>query len=388
MGRLCLPAWHYFVLSFLGQTPALLLLLAASGIWLSMRRGATRRFGAVTLLWLVVPFAECVVKQKIGFGRYVIQAYPALILFAAVGLCAAGAWVAARVPVARFRSLAFFAPAALVVAYTGAALVRYEPFPLDYWNEAVGGARGVAEKQLFEVPWWGEGDGTAARYINATAPSGVRVRLLLWPAHEVPRLRDDLTVVEDGPAEIVAVSHIQYFAKAPAGCVIEHSITADGAPLVDVYRCAPSASAPGNKTEAGLAAMRRPGGADEALADFQEALKADPGDVAAQFGMAWALQAQGHLLRAAPLYDAAADAADRRSNFEIEYYARFNLGTLYEQEGDHASAATAFRAAIAAADKDPAHLGQTSATAWHDLGLALTAMGDPAGAAAAFARER
>jgi 4-amino-4-deoxy-L-arabinose transferase-like glycosyltransferase len=378
MGKLCLPAWHYFPLSFLAETPALLVALALAGVALALSsaraRAGGRGFAFVTLLWLLAPFGQCMSHLRIGLGRYVITSWPALLLLAAVALDAAGTWLARRTR----RPVTQLLPGTLAVLYAGIALVRVEPFPLDYFDEVVGGPRGVAASRLFEVPWWGEGGGAAVRWVNANAPQGARVRLMLWPPTEAERVRDDLVLVGEGEhADLVVVSHLQYFAKPPDGCAdVAHQVTVAGQPIIEVFRCADAGSDVSAIVGRGFAAMGRPGGADVALAAFTEALQKHPGDAGATFGMAWALQAKGDLARAEPLYVAAENAATRAGNDEIAYYAAFNRGTLYEERGEHARAVEAFRAAVATAERDPQKLGAQLPAARHDLSLALAALGD------------
>ncbi|MGO8994439.1 MAG: ArnT family glycosyltransferase [Polyangiaceae bacterium] len=144
MGKLCLPAWHYFLVAFLAETPALLLAAGAAGIALALRPGLGRAWGIVTLLWLVVPFAQSFNTLRIGAGRYVIQAWPALLLFAAIALVALGDFLASLafdLPKSG-RALLRASPAVLAIAYTFVALARVEPYPLDYFDEIVGGPSG------------------------------------------------------------------------------------------------------------------------------------------------------------------------------------------------------------------------------------------------------
>jgi hypothetical protein len=175
----------------------------------------------------------------------VIQAWPALLIFAAIALVALGEMVAnlAIVRSAWARRALEACPAILAVIYTWSALAHIEPYPLDYFDELVGGPAGVAAKRTFEIPWWGEGNRAAVQALNEKAPPGARVFLALWPKHVVARLRDDLVIAADRTsADYVLVSHLQYFERPPpasANCTLESSVQAEGAPLVDTYRCFP-----------------------------------------------------------------------------------------------------------------------------------------------------
>ena len=206
--------------------------------------------------------------------------------------------------------------------------------------------------------------------------------LALWPRHVVIRLRDDLVPVTDPTmADYVLVSHLQYFSTGPAGCTIESRVTVAGAPLVDTYHCARV-----SPTEQGFAAMNRPDGADDAVKLFQQALALDPHDHAATFGMGWAAQVKGDLPRAEALYVEAANGAARSNDPETEYFARFDLGTLYVARGENDKAADAFRAAIVVTDRAPERFADRTWRAWSSLGRALAAVGRVADARAAFER--
>jgi tetratricopeptide (TPR) repeat protein len=269
------------------------------------------------------------------------------------------------------------------VAYTGVALARVEPYPLDYFNELVGGPSGVAARKMFEIPWWGEGNLAAIRALNRVATHGARVHLALWPPHALLRLRDDLVAVDDpATADYVLVSHLQYFARPPAACVEIGSVAVEGAPLVDSYHCTPV-----SPTQLGFAAMTR-GAPDEALPRFRDALARDPRDPAALFGMGWASQVKGNLAEATSFYAEAAPRAAETGDLDTEYFARFDLGTLYAQQGKHDDAASSFRATLAVVDRAPDRFADRAWSPWLNLGLALSATGQVDDARAALERAR
>jgi predicted negative regulator of RcsB-dependent stress response len=319
---------------------------------------------------------------RIGAGRYVIYAWPALLLFAAIALVALGSFLADLVFAVhpRVRTALRAAPAVLAVGYTAFALMRVEPYPLDYFDELVGGPAGVAASKLFEVPWWGEGNLAAVRALDTNAPQGARVHLNLWPKHVLEHLRDDLVLVEDPAlADYDLVSHLQYFATPAPGCTLESSVQVAGAPLVDTYRC-PRA----NPTQLGFASMHDPSKVDEAILHFQDALKLDPHDPGAVFGLGWAAQTKGDVGRAESLYQQAAAGAARANDADTEYFARFNLGTLYLQRGSSDKAADALRGALVAADRAPERFADAIWQVWANLGAALAASGHASEARAAF----
>ncbi len=390
LGKLSIPGWHYFAYAFLAQTPALLLAAALAGLALAYASSARRPGGLVgvaSLAWLVFPFFQSVSTVRVGLARYVIQAWPPLLLFAALALVALGDVVAdlaltfafARRGWARFALRA--APAALAVAYTGSALAKIEPYPLDYFGEHVGGTAGVAARRTFEVPCWGEGNLAAVNALNETAPLGARVFLALWPKHVIARLRDDLVVVSERTgADYVLVSHLQYFEQAPPGCVVASTVRAGGAPLVDTYRCQVA-----SPSQLGFAAMGR-NATDEAAAHFREARRRDPGDPAGIFGLGWVAQVKGDLPLAEALYLEAAPRAAALGDTETEYYARFDLGTAYAQEAKNEQAIDAFRATLALIERKPDRLADKTWNVLLNLGRALALGGYEPEARAALDR--
>ncbi len=384
LGKLTTPAWHYFAFGFVAETPALLLVAAVVGMVIALGTRAKRSPALVTLAWLVFPIAQSLSIVRISAGRYVVQAWHALLLFAAIALLALGDFLAGQV-FARsawvVRSARAAPPAVLAVVYTWFALARIEPYPLDYFDELVGGASGVAAKRMFEVPWWGEGNLAAVRALDESAPKGARVFLALGPKHVVARLRDDLVpVVDRASADYVLVSHLQYFEQPPSGCALESTVRADGAPLVDTYHCTPVSPA-----ELGFAAMTR-NAPDEAVGHFREALQRDPRDPAAIFGMGWAAQAKGDLHQAETLYVQATQRAAVTGDAETEYFARFDLGTLYAQQSRNDQAVDAFRAALVVIDRAPDRFADRTWSVWLNLGRALAATGREAEAREALVR--
>ena len=383
LGKLTTPAWHYFAYGFGAETPALLLVAAVAGGVIAFAARGSRSSALVCLMWLVFPFAQSLSAIRISAGRYVAQAWPALLLFAAIALVALGE-LAANLAFARrtwARRVLRASPGILAIAYTWAALFHIEPYPLDYYNELVGGASGVAAKRTFEVPWWGEGNLAAVRALDETAPQGARVFLALWPKHVIARLRDDLVTVSDrASADYVLVSHLQYFEQPPSGCTLESSVQAAGAPLVDTYHCFRTSPA-----SLGFAAMGR-NAIDEAVGDFRAALQRDPRDPEGLFGMGWAAQMKGDFKQAEVLYVQAASRAAETSDAETEYFARFDLGTTYAQESKNDQAVDSFRAALAVVDRAPDRFATRAWSVWLNLGRALAATGREADARTALER--
>jgi hypothetical protein len=156
----------------------------------------------------------------------------------------AAAWLGTRLRARGLSSDRVFALLAVVLlAYLGITAARIHPYYLDYYGEHVGGPAGVAEHRLFEVGWWGEGIADAVDYVNEHAAAGARVhKRCVAPSH-LTWLRADLWPHE--AYRIERADWMMVYAPAssdcplPSGAVLAHEVSAQGAPLVRVYRVAP-----------------------------------------------------------------------------------------------------------------------------------------------------
>ena len=126
----------------------------------------------------------------------------------------------------------------------------------------------------------------------------------------------------------------------------------------------------GSPTALGLAQMNRiaadPTALPEAMRLFEEALKRDPGDASAAFGLGWALQMKGEVDRSVSQYRRAIWLTSDKGPRDIEYFAHYNLGIVYGQKGLREAALGEFSLAAAA---DP-----TSWTGLYNLGLQMVAL--------------
>jgi hypothetical protein len=197
-----------------------------------------------------VPMAVALSPVRQDGVRYIMPCLLGLACAAAAGIDFAAAWLDARLEARGLgawltaRGLgsdwAFAALAAVLVAYLGITAARIHPYYLDYYGEHVGGPAGVAERKLFEVAWWGEGIADAVDHVNRHAAAGARVhKRCVAPSH-LTWLRPDLWLREVQRVE--QADWILVYAPAwadcplPPGAVLAHEVSAQGAPLVRVYR--------------------------------------------------------------------------------------------------------------------------------------------------------
>jgi 4-amino-4-deoxy-L-arabinose transferase-like glycosyltransferase len=233
------PPWHYFPVYVLATTPLLILVAAvlAGGVRAALARD---RAWVVVLVWLVVPFVLAFSPVRQDGVRYVLPVLVPLAIAAGAGID----YLMDRLP-----RLAF--PIGLVVlGYLGTVNWRIHPYQLDYYAEHVGGPARVADKDWFEIAWWGEGLGEAVRYINRRARRGASVARVAHPAH-VTWLRGDLwhRITDRVTPETEWVLENPYgrrFGRGeprlPPGTEPVFEVRAQGAVLARVYRLEPAAA--------------------------------------------------------------------------------------------------------------------------------------------------
>lgn len=233
------PPRYYFAVYLVATAPAGLLVGAALWLARAVRRGrAELRATLIMSLWLVVPMIVALSPVRQDGVRYIMPCLLALALAAAAGLDAAASWAATSLG-ARGRRV-FAGLAGLLVIYLAVTSARVHPYYLDYYGEHVGGPAGVAERKWFEVAWWGEGIADAIEHVNRHAPEGARVyKRCVEPSH-LTWLRADLWAREAQRPEqadwLVVYQPAWRHCPVPAGATLVHEVSAQGAPLVRVYR--------------------------------------------------------------------------------------------------------------------------------------------------------
>lgn len=90
----------------------------------------------------------------------------------------------------------------------------------------------------------------------------------------------------------------------------------------------------------GLAAMNQ-GAVDQAIDCFGKAIRRNPSDPAARFGLGWAYHKKGWLDEASKQY-----AQSQKTSLEILEYLWYNLGLLESQKGDSAKALQFYQKAL------------------------------------------
>ncbi|MDE2026169.1 MAG: glycosyltransferase family 39 protein [Patescibacteria group bacterium] len=162
----------YFTVQFLVRTPVLLLLFFVLAIEFRPKRNDWKLF--LLLIWFCIPFLQSFYHYQQQGIRYVSQVYAPFALIVAVGI---EYLTTAFTKKPGYKLLVTLG----VLLYLIFNLSKVSPYYLDYFNELVGGVKGVYKHQLFEIGWWGQGGKDAGDYIIAHAQPGSSVGYKLNP---------------------------------------------------------------------------------------------------------------------------------------------------------------------------------------------------------------
>jgi len=222
-----LPPHSYYLVYFLATTPVMVLVLFLIGVF----KKPFDKNKVYLIAWLLIPFLQSFFGLKQNGIRYLLPVWIPLAILSALGF--EYLFLILKPKWARVVLLALFC------GYLVFNTVNYYPYYLDYYNEAVGGAKGVFEKRLLQLGWWGEGGEEAANYINQNAGTGARIYSGFIPTHTLGSLRSDLKMVkkDENPDYIVLSSENLWVSEfqIPQNYAIIHSVKAGGAPIVQIY---------------------------------------------------------------------------------------------------------------------------------------------------------
>jgi hypothetical protein len=218
--------------------PALALILPGMALMTrsAMDRGVKASLAGVLLLWPIVPFLAVVVFRVpiYNYFRHVLFIMPPL--FVAAALAMERGWSLVRRPqwLAPLLAVAILLPGL-------AAIVRLHPYEYGYFNEFVGGVRGIRGR--FIPDYWCTSLREAMEYVNDHAPPSAGIAVTgpessaLAFAREDLRVRDDAEIASDAdfqPWAIVmcnlATVNPAFFPDAPVLLTVER----DGVPLAVV----------------------------------------------------------------------------------------------------------------------------------------------------------
>lgn len=191
----------------------------------------------VLILWFFFPFLMSFYKERQQGIRYIIQIVIPLSLIAGIGIES----IAKRLSNKLYAHIGILA---LLFLYLFVILIRITPYYVDYFNILVGGAKGVYERKLFHLGWWGEGTREAFLYLNKNSAQNATIGIALSPSHILPPLPGrKLSLYEVGKSYDYVVVNFYQIVRLQQDMrdilenyTVVYSVMADGARIVDVYK--------------------------------------------------------------------------------------------------------------------------------------------------------
>lgn len=234
-GKLMFVPIPYYFVYFIITTPLIILILCLIGLKKIDR--SKKWVWYCLVLWLCFPFLMSFYPKKEQGIRYIIQITIPLSLIAALGY----ETLISKLTTKFNYKLLFLIP---LFVYQFIILWRITPYYIDYFNILVGGAKGVYEKRLFHLAWWGEGSKEAGDYINAHAPKGATVGIAANPSHTFPPMPGKKVSLyeKNKKYDYVIVNFYNVVrigfddSEIKRNYNVVYSVMADGAPIVQVYQ--------------------------------------------------------------------------------------------------------------------------------------------------------
>jgi 4-amino-4-deoxy-L-arabinose transferase-like glycosyltransferase len=184
----------YPVADLFRMTPVMMVGLA--GLPLALRHdpaGRPRRRMMLVLCALALFWTFVMTLGPKKFDRYVLPAWPALLILSGSGLAALAGWLAAQVSAAQ-RALIHGLIVAVVLACEIGQLAWYHPYYLSYYNPVLGGGRAAQRTLLIG---WGEGMDQVGAYLRSRPDLGYGPVLSALGATLQPFVPVDVRSVED-----------------------------------------------------------------------------------------------------------------------------------------------------------------------------------------------
>ena len=240
-GRLMLSPVIYFITLFFITTPLLIIILTLIGFKaIDLKKNWIMY---LFIVWLLFPFVQSFYVWRVHGLRYIIQIYAPLSIIAAMG----AAYIIEKL---KLNTKAKFASVILIILYMFSIIYQMKPYYLDYFNELVGGPRGVYEKKYFELGWWGQGLREAGYYLQDNAKKNSSIALFISPPHVFPLIKNQQLIFIDPNKGIynpkikydyVVVNYFHVLregfddSKIKQDYKLIYQVMAGGAPLVDIY---------------------------------------------------------------------------------------------------------------------------------------------------------
>lgn len=239
-GVLILSPVMYFVTLFFITTPLLIILLFLIGLKaIDLKRSWIMY---ILIVWFLFPFIQSFYPWRVHGVRYIIEIYAPLSIIAAIGIN----FLIRKYKLNTKKKVISILILFLYLLFT---LYQIKPYYLDYFNELVGGTKGVYDKKYFELGWWGQGLREAGYYIDKNANKNSTVCIYVSPLHSFPKLKN-VKIIEIYPkssynpdikCDYIVVNYFHVLREGFDDSEIRrdynliHQVTAGGGSLVDIY---------------------------------------------------------------------------------------------------------------------------------------------------------
>lgn len=240
-GKLILSPIIYFPTMFFITTPLLIILLFLMGLKYIDKNKSWVNISLI--IWFLFPFVQSFYPWRMHGVRYIIEIYVPLSIIAGMGLYALVAHLSKKklaINKSIYKLTAFF----VVCVYLLLILKNNSPYFLNYYNELVGGQKGVFEKKYFHLGWWGDGMRQAGIYLEKNARKGSAIGLAVNPPKSFPtskRLKLEL-YLEHKQYDYVVVNYYHVLregfddSKIKRNYKLDYQVISAGAPIVSIYK--------------------------------------------------------------------------------------------------------------------------------------------------------
>ena len=238
------PLYYYFVYFFFTTPVPILFFFFCGVINLFYHKNP---LGYILLIWFFFPFVQSFYPGAVNGIRYIIEIYAPLAIIAAIGFDALVNIVFKEVQI---KSL-LFVPVIFSLFLT---LESISPYYLSYYNSLIGGPQNVYASKLMPLGWWGEGQRAAGKWLDINGFQNMEIGLAAMPRYVfyTPSEAESIVDFEDFKTPKEALEHenydyivVNYLYETTYGFnenllnkqyVLVHSIYANGAPIVKIYK--------------------------------------------------------------------------------------------------------------------------------------------------------
>ena len=239
-GKLILSPKIYFITLYFITTPVLIILLSLVG--LKKIQAMKKWIPYAFIIWFLFPFIQSFYPWRVHGVRYIIEIYAPLSIIAAMG-------VGFIIEKLKLDTKAKIASIVLITLYMFSIIYQMKPYYLDYFNEVVGGPKGVYDKRYFELGWWGQGFREAGYYLRDNAKRNSTVGLYISSPHVFPKISNQkLIFVDPGKQynrdqqyDYVVVNNYHVLREGfddggiKSDYKLIYQVKAGDAPIVDIY---------------------------------------------------------------------------------------------------------------------------------------------------------